>query len=196
VSGDDPARWLARHRGGAAAADALAFFDRLPAVEPDAVVGRWRGAELPTGSRLDGLLTAHGWWGKEVVDADTVHPLLFPDRAGRPRPVQPAPAPLTLLRRAPGTAGSRPARIAFAALRPVLRTRRPAARLRVVSHRGVATAAVVYDRLPVVDVLRAVTPDVLLGLMDLRGLPEPFFFVLERAGAADMAISADPADAG
>jgi hypothetical protein len=78
----------------------------------------------------------------------------------------------------------------------VLRTRRPAARLRVVSHRGVATAAVVYDRLPVVDVLRAVTPDVLLGLMDLRGLPEPFFFVLERAGAADMAISADPADAG
>ncbi|MGY1633013.1 GXWXG domain-containing protein [Geodermatophilus sp. SYSU D01186] len=180
MSADDDVRWLARHRGGTAAADALAFFDRLPAVEPDAVVGRWRGAELPTGSRLDGLLPAHGWWGKEVVDADTVHPLLFPDRAGRPRPVQPAAAPLTLLRRAPRLAAGRPARIGFAALRPLLSTRRPAARIRVVSHRGVATAAVVYDRLPVVDVLRAVGTDVLLGLMDLRGLPEPFFFVLER----------------
>ncbi|MGY1824032.1 GXWXG domain-containing protein [Geodermatophilus sp. SYSU D00079] len=180
MSGDDAARWLAAHRGGAAPVDALAFFDRLPVLAPDAVVGRWRGAELPTGSRLDGLLTAHRWWGKEVLDADTVHPLLFPDRAGRPRPVQPAPAPLTLLRRAPALAASRPARIAFVAARPLLRTRRPAARVRAVSHRGVVTAAVVYDRLPVVDVLRAVTPDVLLGCMDPRGLPEPLFFVLER----------------
>ncbi|MGY1637407.1 GXWXG domain-containing protein [Geodermatophilus sp. SYSU D00742] len=180
MTGDDAVRWLARHRGRAAPVDALAFFDRLPAVAPEAVVGRWRGAELPTGSRLDGLLTAHGWWGKEVVDADTVHPLLFTDRAGRPRPVQPAPAPLTLLRRAPRLAASGPARLAFAAARPLLRTRRPAARIRAVAHRGVVTAAVVYDRLPVVDVLRAVTADVLLGLMDLRGLPEPYFFVLER----------------
>ena len=180
MSGDDPARWLARHRGGAAAADALAFFDRLPAVEPDAVVGRWRGAELPTGSRLDGLLTAHGWWGKEVVDADTVHPLLFPDRAGRPRPVQPAPAPLTLLRRAPGLARSAPARLAFTAVRPLLTTRRPTARLRPVVHRGEPTTALVYDRLPIVDVFRRVTPDLLLGLMDMRGLHDPFAFLLAR----------------
>jgi hypothetical protein len=100
----------------------------------------------------------------------------------RPRPHQPAPAPLTLLRRAPALARSRAARVAFGVLRPLLRSRRPAARVRVLAHRGVASAAVVYDRLPVVDVLRAVTPDVLLGLMDLRGLPEPFFFVLERDG--------------
>ena len=67
---------------------------------------------------LDGLLTAHRWWGKEVLDADTVHPPLFPDRAGRPGPVDPAPAPLTLLRRAPALARSRPARLAFAVVRP------------------------------------------------------------------------------
>jgi hypothetical protein len=44
----------------------------------------------------------------------------------------------------------------------------------------VATAALLYDRLPIVDVFRSVTPDLLLGLMDLRGLPEPFAFLLER----------------
>jgi hypothetical protein len=111
-----------------------------------------------------------------------VHPLLFCDRAGRPRPVQPAVAPLTLLRRAPGLVRSRPARLAFAAVRPLLTTRHPAARLRTVQHRGVVTAALVYDRLPVVDVFRQVAPDSVLGLMDMRGVPGPFAFVLQREG--------------
>jgi hypothetical protein len=45
----------------------------------------------------------------------------------------------------------------------------------------VPTAALVYDRLPVVDVFRQVTPDLLLGLMDMRGLPDPFAFLLQRS---------------
>lgn len=177
----DALRWVERHRGGAAPADVLALADRLPGVAVEELTGRWRGAELPTGSPLDGLLPAHRWWGKEVRDADTVHPLLFPDRAGRPRPIDPAPAPLTLLRRAPGLARSAPARLAFTAVRPLLTTRRPTARLRPVVHRGVPTTALLYDRLPVVDVFRRVSPDLLLGLMDMRGLPDPFAFLLERA---------------
>ncbi|SNS19641.1 protein of unknown function [Geodermatophilus pulveris] len=177
---NDAERWVQRHRGGAVAADVLAFADRLPGVAVEEMAGRWRGTELPTGSPLDGLLTAHGWWGKEVLDADTVHPLLVDGRAGRPRPVQPAAAPLSLLRRAPGLLRSRPARLASRAVRPLLTTRRPGARLRPVVHRGVPTTALVYDRLPVVDVFRAVTPDLLLGLMDVRGLRDTFAFLLER----------------
>ena len=178
---NDAERWVRLHRGGAAPADVLAFADRLPGVAVGELVGRWHGAELPTGSPLDGLLSAHHWWGKEVLDVDTVHPLLFPDRAGRPRPVDPAPAPLTVLRRAPALATGRPARLAFAAVRPLLTTRRPTARVRPIVHRGVPTAALVYDRLPVVDAFRRVGPDLLLGLMDMRGLPDPFAFLLERA---------------
>lgn len=177
---NDAERWVQRHRGGAAPADVLAFADRLPGVAVEELVGRWRGAELPTGSPLDGLLAVHGWWGKEVVGPDTVHPLLFPDRAGRPRPVQPALVSLTVLRRAPALAGGRPARLAFAVVRPLLTTRRPAARLRTVVHRGLPTAALVYDRLPVVDAFRRIGPDQLLGLMDMRGVPGPFAFLLQR----------------
>ena len=47
---------------------------------------------------------------------------------------------------------------------------------------GVATAAMVYDTLPIIDVFRRVTADRVLGLMDLRGLTEPFFFLLDRDG--------------
>ncbi|RBY90767.1 GXWXG domain-containing protein [Blastococcus sp. TF02A-26] len=162
------------------AAGVLALFDSLDPVAPAELVGRWRGAELPTGSRLDGLLPLHGWWGKEVLDPETVHPLLFADRSGRPHPVAPWPAPLGLLRRAPGLARTPPARAAFAAARPLLRARRPGARVRTVTVRGVATAAIVYDALPVVDAFRRVDERSLLGLMDMRGLDEPFAFVLVR----------------
>jgi hypothetical protein len=59
-------------------------------------------------------------------------------------------------------------------------TRKPKARLRSLEHRGVVTAAMVYDALPIIYVFRRVDADTLLGLMDLRGLPAPFFFLLER----------------
>ncbi|MCH9702917.1 MAG: GXWXG domain-containing protein, partial [Actinomycetia bacterium] len=63
-------------------ASALALFDSLPAVDPEFMIGSWHGAELPTGHPLDGMLAASGWWGKAFVDAETVHPLLFPSGDG------------------------------------------------------------------------------------------------------------------
>ena len=172
--------WLARHRDGAAADDALAFFDGLPAVPVPELTGRWRGSDLPTGSPLDGLLPAYGWYGKEILDAERVHPLLFADRTGRPRPIDPTLIPVALLRDHAAVARSRLVRTAFTALRPLLTTDSPKARLRAVEHRGVVTAAMVYDALPIIDVFRRVSAVTVLGLMDLRGLTEPFFFVLRR----------------
>jgi hypothetical protein len=174
------AQRLAELAAGTTPATALAFFDAQPPVAVDALRGRWRGTSLPTGSPLDGLLEAHGWYGKEFVDAETAHPLLFRDRAGRPRPINPAVAPLPLLRRWPSAARLPGARAAFAAVRPLLSTGRATARLRMVEYRGLVSAALVYDRLPIIDVLRRVDDDTLLGLMDLRGLPEPYLFVLRR----------------
>jgi hypothetical protein len=173
-------RWLTEHADGVSADEALAFLDALPAVRADEMLGRWRGSGLPTGSRLDGLLEAAGWYGKDFADAETVHPLLFADRSGRPRPVNPSLVPLALVRDHPWTVRPAVVRGLFPLVRPLLTTRRPRARLRVVEHRGVPTAAIVYDTLPVIDVFRRVDDDVRLGLMDLRGLPEPFFFVLRR----------------
>ena len=62
--------------------EVLNVFDDASAVDPDFMFGTWHGAELPTGHPLDGLLAASGWWGKQFVDADTVHPLLFPKDGG------------------------------------------------------------------------------------------------------------------
>jgi len=172
--------WLAEHRDGATPAEALAYFDSLPTVGLDEILGRWRGSGLHTGSRLDGLLEAYGWYGKEFTGVESVHPLLFRGRGGKPRPVDPALIPLGLLRDYAGLARLRLLRTAFGGVRPLLYTNQPKARLRTLEHRGVTTAAMVYDSLPIIDVFRRVGDDVLLGAMDMRGLPSPFFFLLER----------------
>lgn len=176
-----PEQWLAEHRDGAPADAALAWFDALPPVAPEEMLGRWRGSGLPTGSPLDGLLEAYGWYGKEFIDAETVHPLLFSTRRG-PRPVDPTLVPLGVLRDRSWLAHSRAARAAYRVGRPLVTTSKPRARLRSVGHRGVVTAAMVYDALPIIDVFRQVSVDVRAGLMDLRGLDAPFFFVLSREG--------------
>src|SRR3954447_19048279 len=173
-------RWVRRAPDGLTTAAALAYFDRQHPVPPDALHGRWRGVEVPTGHPFDGLLASHGRYGKEFLDTERVHPLLFADRAGVPHPVDPTAAPLGLIRRHPRLLGTLPARAGFPVARRLLRTHRPAGRGRAVSHRDVLTSELVYDRLPVSDVLRRVEDDVLVGLMDMRGVPRPYFFLLLR----------------
>jgi hypothetical protein len=51
--------------------------------------------------------------------------------------------------------------------------------LRAVTYRGVTTAAMIYDHLPIIDCFRRIDAHTVLGLMDMRGTP-PFFFLLER----------------
>jgi len=180
VDDDAAETWLRKHETGATCDEALSFFDGLPAVEVADMRGRWLGIELPTGWPLEGLLTAYGWYGKDFADAETAHPMLFGDRTGRPRPVNPALLPLGLVRQRSPLLRTSVARAVFTAVRPLLTTRRPTARLRPVEHRGVVTGAMVYDRLPVIDVFRRVSAATLFGVMDMRGLAEPIFFVLRR----------------
>lgn len=167
------------HLGDACTTEqAFALLDRLPGLRPAELRGRWRGRELATGHPMDGLLEATGWYGKQFDDDDSVHPLLFAT-AGGIVPVDPRWAPMGLAGRVPTGAVAK-ARPAIDVLRPLLRTRKHRARLRAVHHRGEVTTAMIYDHLPIIDTFRRVDADTLLGVMDLRTHPQPYFFVLER----------------
>ncbi|MFF0386353.1 DUF4334 domain-containing protein [Streptomyces sp. NPDC004286] len=164
------------------AAEALDVFDAAGTVEPDFMFGTWHGDELPTGHPMDGLLGASGWWGKQFVDAETVHPLLFPSADGTSLwAFDPAKAflGLGLTRRLP-VLRNRSMAAPISNLRPALRTRSPKARLRTTRHRGRDTATMIYDQVPVNDVFRRLSDDAVIGLMDMRGLRTPYFFVLRR----------------
>ena len=49
-------------------------------------------------------------------------------------------------------------------------------------YRGVVSATMIYDSLPINDIFRKVDDDTVLGVMDLRFTPQPFFFILRREG--------------
>lgn len=158
---------------------ALGAFERLPLATLGDMIGRWRGAELPTGHPLDGLLALYGWRGKRFTDADAVDPLLF-ERDGQIMALDPGKLPLGLALSLPRIARTEAARGLFRAILPLLATRAPKARLRMVEQGGQTSAAMVYDDLPIIDHFRRVDETRVLGLMDLRLTPAPFFFLLTR----------------
>ena len=173
--------WLSYWRAGPIPSqDALARFDALPSVEPEAMIGRWRGIGLPTGHPLDSVLEALGWYGKAFDSVDRVHPLLFLTRSGEIVPLDPRFMPVSVALRWPALARSAPVRMAFAAGHPLLRAKHSAASLRAVNFRGKSSAAMIYDRRPIIDHFRKIDPDRLLGLMEMRGMELSYFFLLTR----------------
>ena len=61
---------------------------------------------------------------------------------------------------------------------------------RIMCPSGVARAAMLYVHLPIVDVFRRLDAHTLLGVMDARGISQPFFFTLRREGGSEDASRA------
>jgi hypothetical protein len=165
---------------GATGEAALAFYDSLERVGIDEMIGSWRGESLPTGHPFDGLLEILGWHGKRFDDPDGAHPLVFKASPGRRVLVNPAFVPVAVLLRYPRLLKAPLTARLFSVIRPLLVTRKPKARLRLTEYRGVVTATMCYDALPINDAFRKVDDETLVGAMDLRGLEAPFLFVLRR----------------
>ena len=174
-----PAEELLVLERGTTTDEALAFFDALAPVALEKMWGRWKGSELRTGHPLEGLLERYGWYGKEFVDAETVHPLIFQDKRGALFKVDPRKVPMAIAPRMPRIGGGL-VRSALSALEPLMSTSKPRARLRNLEYRGKVSATMIYDHLPIQDVFRHVDADTVLGVMDQRGDERPYFFVLRR----------------
>lgn len=176
------ARFQELMQSGATSTDqALAFYDALEPAGIDFMLGKWKGAGVPTGHYMDGLLELFNWHGKEFVSADHVHPLVFVAPGGglvklNPRWMNMRYARNSALARHPLTGKT------FGMLSHVLKTNASKARLRMIEFRGKISAAMLYDDLPINDVFRKIDDDTLLGIMDLKGMTQPFFFLLRREG--------------
>jgi len=160
----------------------LAYYDSLPAVTVAEMLGAWRGGEWPTGHPMDGLLERFGWHGKRFASADDVQPLLFATGRGLVA-VNARWLPVRMLLRCPALFHAPATDRLFRAVRPLMTTRHPGARLRMTEYRGVVTATTCYDSQPIHDAFRRVDEDTVLGAMELRGSPHPFLFVLTRERA-------------
>lgn len=161
---------------------ALAFFDLLPPVEVAAMIGSWRGKGVETGHPMDGLLERFGWHGKRFTGPDGAHPLVFDQAKGGVFSVNPAMIPMGLVIRHTDLFRHSLAGWLFRTFGFLFRTDQPKARLRMTEYRGVVSATMIYDSLPINDIFRKVDDDTVLGVMDLRFISQPFFFSLRREG--------------
>jgi hypothetical protein len=169
---------------GASPAEALAFFDRCGLVRTEEMLGCWKGSGLPTGHPFDGLLEAFGWHGKRLESPDETHPLVFEGATGL-FSVNPALLPVSLAVRFNRLVRTHPMRMIGRRVVRMARTSMPRARLRMMEYRGVVTATMSYDALPINDHFRRVDAHTVIGVMDFRSIDRPFLFVLRREPCED-----------
>jgi hypothetical protein len=160
----------------ATAEEAVKIFDGLEPVTLDFMIGRWKGTEIATGHPMDGLLELTGWYGKYFKTPEEVHPLLFyAHEKTELYSVNPKLIPLGI--RFPKT---KMLGIIMAVFRPVLQTKKPTARIRMVEYRGKVTGTMVYDEKAIFDHFVKINENTMLGVMDLKRSPSPYIFILER----------------
>ncbi|MEM9008515.1 MAG: DUF4334 domain-containing protein [Cyanobacteria bacterium P01_F01_bin.86] len=160
-------------------AQALQLFDALDPVNLHFMLGRWQGTGLKTAHPMDGVLEAANWYGKEFIDPETVHPLLCLDGQGNLSKVATHPIALNWISKFPLIKHDfiKPGLILLSSL---LKTEKSQARLRMMEYRGKVSATMVYDYLPINDAFRKIDDNTVLGVMDLKNWPQPFFFLLRR----------------
>lgn len=169
----------------AAAEDALEIFDSLEPTTVEFMIGRWKGFEIESNHPMDGLLSATGWYGKLFLSSEEVHPLLFYTR-GRTELYSVNPRIVPMHMKLPKSEGIG---YLIRLLKPVLRTTKSTARLRIVEYRGRVTAAMCYDEKPILDHFARIDENRVMGIMDLKGVPQPYFFILERDGDSEIKLN-------
>ena len=162
------------------------WFRSLEPVQPEDMVGLWSGVGIPTDHPLDGVLENLGWFGKRFHPDMRADPLLFKSRPGRLVPIEPAFFPIGLVITMPPFGRTFVARSWSSYLQKVFRAKGTAASLKLLALDGVETAAMVYDKQPVVDYFGRIDDDWIAGMMCVRDDPRRFFFKLQKVKAPDM----------
>jgi hypothetical protein len=167
------------HTGVGSQGEALALFDSLEPCDREFMHGQWRGRELHCGHPLEGLLKTCGWYGKRFASDEEVYPMLFGKGNGNLFMANPARMPLSATL---ATLPSPLVKALFTVARPFIATRSSGARLRELTYRGKTGAAMIYDRIAVIDIFRKLDDNNLLAIMDLKGdtSNKLFFFTLTR----------------
>lgn len=144
------------------------------------MIGLWEGRGIPTRHPFDGVLENLGWFGKRFKSDLRADPLLF--RVGEHRliSIDPARIPVGLALRFHTLGRTRAARCLFSCLRRGLRAKGPVASLRSMPFQGVTSAAMAYDRQPIVDYFHRIDERRIMGAMTIEDDDRIYLFELAR----------------
>jgi hypothetical protein len=149
-------------------------------VLPNEMIGIWRGEGISSGHPFDGVLENLQWFGKRFHADLRADALLFQWRPGRLVPIEPSFFPIRTVIRFGAFGRTSVARNWFSYLNKMVRARGTTASVKLRMVDGEETAAVVYDRQPIVDYFRRIGDDELAGMMVVDGDERRYFFRLRR----------------
>lgn len=164
--------------------NAMERFRGLAPVEPHEMIGLWTGRGIPSGHPLDGVLENLGWFGKRITAELRADALLFHGKAKRLIAVDPAWIPLRLVLRFHELGRTRAARNLISYMLRRLRAKGPVASLKAMPFQGLTSAAMIYDKQPIIDHFRRMDDHRIMGAMTIQGDARIYFFELERVGDA------------
>jgi len=159
--------------------EVLTLFDELEGVNLEFMKGQWKGEGIHTNHPIDGLLEVLGWYGKEFISPEKVHPLLFLDSRNQVIAITPHPILMKLAIHW-NFPKAKILKFLFRFIFPLLKTKRFKARLRMMEYHQKVSATMIYDELPILDTFRKIDQNTVLGIMDFKAVPQPFFFLLQR----------------
>jgi len=160
--------------------EALNIFDQLEKTNLEFMIGQWKGYGIHTNHPMDGLLEFFDWYGKEFVSPEQVHPLLFIDNDHKVTAITPNPTFIQLVAHWDRLPKAQIFKLLFRFVLPLFKTQNFKARLRMMEYRQQVSATMIYDDLPIQDTFRKVDQNTVLGVMDFKATPQPFFFILKR----------------
>jgi len=159
-------------------ASILSWFHSLAPMHPSELIGLWQGEGMASGHPLDGVLENLGWFGKRFHPDLRADALLFQLGPQRLVALEPAYFPIrTAVRLAPFGRTS-VARNWFSYLYKILRAKGTTAALETHEDEAGPTAAMAYDRQPIVDHFRRIDETTVAGMMVVSGEQLRYFFRL------------------
>lgn len=164
------------------------WFQSLEAVHPVEMLGLWKGVGIPSGHPLDGVLENLGWFGKRFHADMRVDALLFQWRPGRLVAIDPRYVPIRLVINLAPLGRTGLARNMFLHLRKAFRAKGTTASIMLQTFEQVASAAMVYDKQPIVDHFRRVSDDELVGMMCVHDDQRRYFFKLRQVSSGNHAL--------
>ncbi len=160
------------------------FFDTLEEADINMMQGSWIGGQIYAGNHpLADLFDIVGWRGKEFVDENNVHPLVFNGRKGDIFKVNPDIVPYVFpYKLIPNLF----LKLFVFLAKPLISTKKSKAVIRMIEDRGVITCAMMYDNKQIIDIFRKVDNNTVMGYMYIKNLnSDTFFFSLCRENVED-----------
>jgi hypothetical protein len=156
---------------GTTPAQITTLFAELPPVSMETLSGIWRAVAIPGVSPFYQVQIEKGWYGMRFTDPETVDSMLISTSDGADIFAADV---LKIVAAAPG------ADTHLSQIRTQIETDQPMGRLRMISYRGAISAALIYDRQPVIDYFRTIDDTAVLCAAEARGISETGYCVLQR----------------